>query len=50
MENPSFARRVAHWSATHRKAAIWGWVAFVVLSVAIGTAVGKEILHGADLY
>ena len=31
------AARMGHWSATHRKTAIWGWLAFVVLAVLIGS-------------
>src|SRR6266540_4052372 len=40
----NIAARMGRWSAHHRKRAIFGWLAFVVLSVAIGTVVGtKEI-------
>jgi uncharacterized membrane protein YdfJ with MMPL/SSD domain len=42
------AARAAHWSAQHRKTAIWGWLAFVVVAFAIGSAVGQEKLYGAD--
>jgi uncharacterized membrane protein YdfJ with MMPL/SSD domain len=36
------AARAAHWSAEHRKLAIWGWIAFVVVAVVLGNAVGEE--------
>ena len=44
------AARAAHWSAEHRKLAIWGWIAFVVVAVMAGNAVGKEEIHGADMF
>jgi RND superfamily putative drug exporter len=39
---------MGHWSATHRKTAIWGWLAFVLVAVFIGQTVGQNKLHGAD--
>ncbi len=44
----NIAARAARWSATHRKLAIFGWLAFVVLSVAIGGAVGQKQLTDAE--
>jgi uncharacterized membrane protein YdfJ with MMPL/SSD domain len=44
------AARAAAWSAEHRRLAIWGWIAFVVVAVFIGNAVGKEEIHGADQF
>jgi len=44
----NIAARVGHWSATHRKVAIWGWIAFVLVAVFIGRAVGQNTIHGAD--
>jgi RND superfamily putative drug exporter len=42
----NIAARAARWSATHRKSAIFGWIAFVVVSLVIGGAVGqKELTH-----
>ena len=38
----NIAARAAKWSATHRKVAIFGWLAFVVVSVVVGGAVGAE--------
>jgi uncharacterized membrane protein YdfJ with MMPL/SSD domain len=46
----SFAARAAHWSATHRKTAIFGWLAFVIAALMIGGAVGQEQIHGADAF
>ena len=36
------AARAAHWSATHRKKAILIWVAFVVVALFAGSAVGQR--------
>ena len=44
------AARAAHWSAEHRKLAIWGWIAFVVVAVMLGNAVTKNEIHGEDLF
>ena len=45
----SLAARAGRWSATHRKTAIWGWLAFVILSFAIGGAVGTQVLQQDEL-
>ena len=45
----SIAARAGRWSATHRKAAIWGWLAFVFVAFAIGGAVGTETLQQDEL-
>ena len=45
----SLAARAGRWSATHRKTAIWGWLAFVFLSFAIGGAVGTQVLQQDEL-
>ena len=49
-EHPSsgprgIASRAGVWSAKHRKTAIWGWLAFVFLALAIGNAVGTKTLE-----
>ena len=50
MEQPrSIAARAGRWSATHRKTAIWGWLAFVVVAFAIGGAVGTKTLQPDQL-
>jgi uncharacterized membrane protein YdfJ with MMPL/SSD domain len=38
----TFAARAGRWSAQHRKKAIWGWIAFVVVAFVIGGAVGVK--------
>jgi uncharacterized membrane protein YdfJ with MMPL/SSD domain len=45
----SLAARAGRWSATHRKKAIWGWLAFVVAAFAIGGAVGTKNLQSDQL-
>jgi uncharacterized membrane protein YdfJ with MMPL/SSD domain len=44
----NIAARAARWSATHRKTAILGWLAFVVVSVVIGGAVGQKTLTSSE--
>jgi len=41
-EQRNLAARAARWSASHRKLAIWGWLAFVIALVMIGGAVGTK--------
>ncbi|HEY6886220.1 MAG TPA: MMPL family transporter [Solirubrobacter sp.] len=36
------AARAGHWSARHRKTAIFGWLAFIVIAFMIGGAVGQQ--------
>ena len=38
------AARMGRWSASHRKLAIFGWLAFVISAVVIGTAMGQKTL------
>jgi len=42
------AARAARWSATHRRIAIFGWLAFVVASLTIGGMVGTKELSPAE--
>jgi uncharacterized membrane protein YdfJ with MMPL/SSD domain len=42
------AARAGVWSAQHRKTAIWGWFAFVVLAMLIGGSVGMKTLEHND--
>jgi uncharacterized membrane protein YdfJ with MMPL/SSD domain len=44
--NPArnLAARMGRWSASHRKTAIFGWLAFVLASIAIGTMVGQKTI------
>jgi uncharacterized membrane protein YdfJ with MMPL/SSD domain len=44
------AARVGGWSARHKKSVLAGWLAFVVLSVVLGGAVGTKKLTPADQY
>jgi RND superfamily putative drug exporter len=48
-EDLNVAARMGHWSAQHRKAAIWGWLAFVIVTAMIGGAVGTRTLDNAEL-
>jgi uncharacterized membrane protein YdfJ with MMPL/SSD domain len=49
MQAPSnIAARAARWSTAHRKVAIFGWLAFVVLSVVVGGAVGQRTLTNSE--
>jgi uncharacterized membrane protein YdfJ with MMPL/SSD domain len=47
--NRNLAARIGHWSATHRKLAIWGWLGFVVLAYVVGTMlIGTQTLKPED--
>jgi len=49
MQKPkNLAARAGRWSARHRKAAIGGWLAFVVLASMIGGAVGTSFQDQED--
>src|SRR4051812_22428434 len=48
MQSRNLAARAGRWSSTHRKSAIFGWLALVVLSLAIGGAVGTNNLKDED--
>jgi RND superfamily putative drug exporter len=39
---------MARWSSRHRKGAFWGWLVFVILAFAIGTAVGPNLISDID--
>ena len=43
------ASRAGVWSAQHRKTAIWGWLAFVVIALMIGGAVGTKTLEHTQI-
>src|SRR3954447_5495678 len=36
------AARAGHWSATHRKTAIFGWLAFVLITLFVGMSAGAK--------
>jgi RND superfamily putative drug exporter len=42
--NRNLAARAGHWSATHRKKAIFGWLAFVLIATVLGGSVGMRTL------
>jgi uncharacterized membrane protein YdfJ with MMPL/SSD domain len=46
IRNPTrnLAARMGRWSASHRKTAIFGWLAFVIASLAIGTTLGQRTI------
>jgi putative drug exporter of the RND superfamily len=44
----NLAARAGRWSAQHRKAAIWGWLAFVVVAFMIGKSAGTVTLENAQ--
>jgi uncharacterized membrane protein YdfJ with MMPL/SSD domain len=50
MQAKGLAARVGRWSTEHRKAAIFGWLAFVVVSLAVGMSVGSKQLEDQDAY
>jgi uncharacterized membrane protein YdfJ with MMPL/SSD domain len=43
----NFTSRVAHWSATHRKRAIWGWLGLVFALVAL--IMGGKVIEQKDI-
>jgi uncharacterized membrane protein YdfJ with MMPL/SSD domain len=45
MRSPNLAARAGRWSASHRKTAILGWIAFVILATLIGGSVGQRNLE-----
>ena len=47
-EQRNIAARAGRWSAQHRKKAIFGWLAFVIASLAIGSALGVNTLSDED--
>ena len=48
MQTTNLASRAARWSAGHRKTAIFGWLAFVVISVVLAGAVGQKTIADED--
>jgi RND superfamily putative drug exporter len=46
--NVNPAARAARWSGAHWKSALGAWLAFCVLAIALGTAVGTKMLKQAD--
>ena len=48
MPKRNLAARAGHWSARHRKIAIGGWLAFVVIAFVLGGAIGTKTLADED--
>ena len=48
LQSRNLAARAARWSAQHRKTAIFGWLAFVVVAFVIGGAIGTKQLDDED--
>jgi RND superfamily putative drug exporter len=48
LPHSNLAARAARWSAQHRKKAIFGWLAFVVIAFVVGGAVGTKTLAPED--
>jgi uncharacterized membrane protein YdfJ with MMPL/SSD domain len=44
VQSRNLAAQVGRWSAQHRKAAIFGWILFVVLAVVVGGRIGQNDL------
>jgi hypothetical protein len=44
----TFASRAGRWSAHHRKTAIFGWLAFVVIAFVLGGAIGTNAIKDED--
>src|SRR6516225_5432207 len=42
MHSNNLAARMGRWSARHRRAAIFGWLAFVITAVVLGMAAGLK--------
>jgi RND superfamily putative drug exporter len=49
MQSQGLAARAGRWSAQHRKKAILGWFAFVILATVLGGMVGTKTLADEDL-
>jgi RND superfamily putative drug exporter len=47
-ESRGIAARMGHWSARHRKRAIVGWIAFVILAAIVGGGVGTQKLSTTE--
>jgi uncharacterized membrane protein YdfJ with MMPL/SSD domain len=46
----NLAARMAHWSAGHRKTAIFGWLAFVLVAAMVGSNIGTKEISELDEY
>ena len=48
MQSKNLAARAARWSAGHRKTAIFGWLAFVVIAFFLAASVGQKTIADED--
>ena len=48
MQPRNLAARAAHWSARHRKTAVFGWLAFVAIAFVLGGAIGQQSIAEED--
>jgi uncharacterized membrane protein YdfJ with MMPL/SSD domain len=48
VKSQNLAARAGRWSAQHRKTAVFGWLAFVVIAFVIGGAVGQKTIADED--
>ena len=46
----NLALSMARWSGRHRKKAIWGWLAFVVIAFAAGNMLGSKQISDVDQF
>src|SRR5688572_22972080 len=49
MQSRNLAARAGRWSAQHRKKAILGWFAFVILATVLGGMVGQKTLADEEI-
>ena len=49
MQSRNLAASAGRWSARHRKKAVFGWLAFVLVSVLLGGALGMKEIASEDL-
>jgi RND superfamily putative drug exporter len=48
VQTRNLAQRAAHWSAAHRKKAIFGWLAFVIAATVLGGMIGQKTIADED--
>jgi uncharacterized membrane protein YdfJ with MMPL/SSD domain len=47
-QSRNIAARLGRWSAQHRRKAIFGWLAFVIVSFVLGSAIGRQQIDPND--
>ena len=48
MPGPDLAEHIGHWSARHKKTAMFGWLAFVVVAITLGSLIPRAELTRAE--